>query len=132
MVIVTAAIIVHNKKVLLAQRRPDSDLPLKWEFPGGKLEEGEEPEECLVREIKEEMDIHIEVQDIYKVILHKYESKKVLLLCYICRMKTGTLKAVECNDYAWVGREDLNSYDFSPADLPAVSKLLKDFALFEG
>ena len=132
MVIVTAAIIVHHNKVLLAQRKLDSHLALKWEFPGGKLEEGEEPEACLVREIKEELHINIEVIDVYKVILHKYESKTVLLLCYLCRMQEGVVVPLECNDFAWVCRADLITYDFAPADLPAVEKLTKDFGLFRG
>src|SRR4051812_24671764 len=101
MLIVTAALIVDKDKILLAQRKPGAHMELRWEFPGGKLEEGEHPEQCLIREIKEELDLTIEIIDIYKVIKFKYDEKDVLILCYKCRLTGGDAKTVDCNDFRW-------------------------------
>ncbi|HNU79873.1 MAG TPA: 8-oxo-dGTP diphosphatase MutT [Bacillota bacterium] len=126
MYIVTAAAIIRDGKVLIAQRQQGSHMEYKWEFPGGKLEPDETPEECIIREIKEEMDIDIEVDDIYKVVKFKYEEKDILLLCYLCRIIKGDLKAIECNDFRWVTKDELPGFDFVPADLPIVEKLIND------
>jgi len=126
MYIVTAAAIIRDGKVLIAQRQPGSHMEYKWEFPGGKLEPDETPEECIIREIKEEMDIDIEVDDIYKVVKFKYEEKDILLLCYLCRIIKGDGKAIECNDFKWVANDELTGFDFVPADLPIVEKLIND------
>ncbi|MGE5677759.1 MAG: (deoxy)nucleoside triphosphate pyrophosphohydrolase, partial [Pseudomonadota bacterium] len=100
------------------------------EFPGGKLEAGETPEECIVREIKEELDINIEVLDIYKVVKFDYKEKEILLLCYLCKVVSGEGKKLECNDFRWVTREELHGFEFVPADLPIVDKLIRDERLF--
>ncbi|HPX69486.1 MAG TPA: 8-oxo-dGTP diphosphatase MutT [Bacillota bacterium] len=126
MYIVTAAAIIRDGKVLIAQRQQGSHMEYKWEFPGGKLEPDETPEECIIREIKEEMDIDIEVDDIYKVVKFRYEEKDILLLCYLCRIIKGDLKAIECNDFRWVTKDELPGFDFVPADLPIVEKLIND------
>jgi len=126
MYIVTAAAIIRDGKVLIAQRQQGSHMEYKWEFPGGKLEPDETPEECIIREIKEEMDIDIEVDDIYKVVKFKYEEKDILLLCYLCRIIKGDGKALECNDFKWVTKDELPGFDFVPADLPIVEKLIND------
>jgi len=98
MLIVTAAAMVRGGKVLIAQREAGSHMELRWELPGGKLEPDEDPEECIVREIKEELDMEIEVSDIYKVVKFKYEEKDILLLCYLCRILKGEGKTLECNE----------------------------------
>ncbi|KUO77231.1 MAG: hypothetical protein APF77_12585 [Clostridia bacterium BRH_c25] len=131
MLIVTAAAMVRGGKVLIAQREAGSHMELRWELPGGKLEPDEDPEECIVREIKEELDMEIEVSDIYKVVKFKYEEKDILLLCYLCRILKGEGKTLECNDFKWVRREELVNYDFVPADVAIVEKLMKDEKLFE-
>lgn len=128
--IVTAAAMVMNGKVLIAQREAGSHMEFRWEFPGGKLETDETPEECIVREIKEELDMDIEVIDIYKVVKFKYEEKDILLLCYLCKILSGEGKALECNDFKWVERDKLTDFDFVPADLPIVEKILKEERLF--
>jgi 8-oxo-dGTP diphosphatase len=130
MFIVTAAAMVRSGKVLIAQRQAGSHMEYKWEFPGGKLEPDETPEECIIREIKEELDMKIEVIDIYQVVKFKYEEKDILLLCYRCKILEGEGKAIECNDFRWVGRDELPSFEFVPADLAIVEKLLRDEKLF--
>lgn len=124
--IVTAAIIEKDDRILIAQREGGSHMEYKWEFPGGKLEPGETPEECIVREIKEELDMKIEVLDIYKVVQFKYMEKDILLLAYKCRLLEGEGKTIECNDFRWVKRDELNNFDFVPADVAIVEKILKD------
>jgi 8-oxo-dGTP diphosphatase len=130
MFIVTAAAMVRDGKVLIAQREAGSHMGLRWEFPGGKLEPDEDPEECIVREIKEELDLDIEVIDIYKVVKFKYEEKDILLLCYLCKILSGKGKPLECNDFKWVERDKLSEYEFVPADLPIVEKIMRDERLF--
>lgn len=130
MYIVTAAVMIKEGKVLVSQREAGSHMGMMWEFPGGKLEPDETPEECIVREIKEELDIDIEVLDIYKVVKFEYEEKNILLLCYLCRVLKGNGKTLECNDFRWVTREELRNFQFVPADLPIVEKLIQDERLF--
>ena len=130
MFIVTAAAMVRDGKVLIAQREAGSHMEFRWEFPGGKLEPDEAPEECIVREIKEELDLDIEVIDIYKVVKFEYKEKDILLLCYLCRILKGEGKPLECKDFRWVTKDELENFDFVPADLPIVEKLMMDKRLY--
>ncbi|WP_418790400.1 8-oxo-dGTP diphosphatase MutT [Phosphitispora sp. TUW77] len=122
--VVTAAIITSDGKFLIAQRKKGSHQEMKWEFPGGKVEHGEDPEACLVRELKEELDITIEVGDIFKVVSHVYEDRHVILLCYLCSLISGQPACIDCRDWKWVAPEEMLKYDFAPADIPAVNKLI--------
>lgn len=121
--IVTAAVITDRDRVLITQRKKNSNQGLKWEFPGGKMEEGEEPEGCLVREIKEELDIDIAVQDIFKVVMHRYGDRNILLLAYLCSHTGGDPAPLECNDIAWVPVKRLMDFDLAAADVPIATKL---------
>ena len=123
--VVTAAIIEARGKYLIAQRRKDSHQGLRWEFPGGKVESGESPETCLAREIKEELDVNIEVGHIYKVISHNYDDKQVILLCYKCKILDGQPQPIECEDFKWVIPELMSGFDFAPADIPVVEAIQK-------
>ncbi|MGE5632838.1 MAG: 8-oxo-dGTP diphosphatase MutT [Caulobacteraceae bacterium] len=129
--VVTAAVIVRAGKVLISQRLMGSHMEFKWEFPGGKLEADETPEECIVREIREELDMEIEVIEIYKVVKFKYVEKDILLLCYLCRLLGGEGKRLECNDFKWVTIDELSGYEFVPADVSVAEKLKNDRLLFE-
>ena len=127
-IICTSGIIRKGGRILIAQRLPDSKLePLKWEFPGGKIEFTEDPKDCLVREIKEEMNFEISVGDIFEVSSHNYEkgpeTHHVLLLCYLCDYVSGEPRAIDCNDFRWIKAEELPDFDFAAADLPIVEKL---------
>lgn len=122
--IVTAGMIKKEKKILIAQRKAgNKEYSLKWEFPGGKLEKGEKPEECLIREIKEELNLDIGVEDIFKVVYHNYRDKTILLLCYVCHVTGGDAVPIECNDFKWVHIEELNEFSFVEADKPIVDKI---------
>lgn len=129
-VIVTAAVIQDEGKVLIAQRQ-GGPLAGKWEFPGGKLEPGESPEECLARELKEELELEVQVRDIFAVVYHEYETGPILLLAYIC---TPAGDAYPCEGrlhngaVRWVSPEELASLELAPADVPVAEKLWRTWA----
>lgn len=123
MIVVTAAIIEKDGKVLLTQRKLGTNQELKWEFPGGKMEENESPQECLIREIKEELNINIEVFDVVDVVYYKYPSITILLIAYKCNIIGGNIEAVDCNNYEWVTLDELEKYDLAEADKYIVNKL---------
>jgi 8-oxo-dGTP diphosphatase len=127
-IICAAAVIRRGSKILIAQRKRDSRLePLKWEFPGGKIEYTEDPRVCLVREIMEEMGIRIAVEGIFEVVSHNYrkggKTYHILLLCYLCRYRGGTPQPIDCHDMRWVGRDEIGAFDFAAADIPIVRKV---------
>ncbi|QEK12798.1 (deoxy)nucleoside triphosphate pyrophosphohydrolase [Crassaminicella thermophila] len=122
--IVIAGIIRRDRKILIAQRYVKTENVFKWEFAGGKLEDEEAPKQCLEREIKEELDLDIQVKDIFKVVYHKYNDKTILLLCYLCDAVLGEPKAIECNDFKWVTIKELEKFTFTEADKPIVEKII--------
>jgi len=123
--VVTAAVICKENLVLLAQRRQDDPLGGLWEFPGGKINPGESPEACLAREIEEELEMNIEVGEIFQVVSHVYPGDKhILLLAYLCRHLLGEGKAKECQDFRWVSIDELQDYRMPQADWPIRDKLL--------
>ncbi|MDB2447295.1 (deoxy)nucleoside triphosphate pyrophosphohydrolase [bacterium] len=123
--LVTAAIIEADSKVLIAQRNSDSRFGAdQWEFPGGKVEFLESPEQCIAREIKEETDLTITVESLLHVNSHTYSDDKgklqVVLVSYICSVSSGEAVALDCQDVKWVDRKDLESVNWCVADLPIV------------
>ena len=120
---VTAAIIIDDGKILITQRSADTTLPLKWEFPGGKVEDGETPEECLAREIMEELDLEVFIQDFFTSSLYKYEFGEIELLTYFAKILSGDLQLNVHIDHKWVLPDDLSLFDFAPADIDIVQKL---------
>jgi 8-oxo-dGTP diphosphatase len=121
---VLAAIIQNNGgNILIARRKPELSNGGKWEFPGGKLLFGESPEDCLKREIKEEMGIEIAVGSPYHLVNFRYEEKAVLLIGYRCEFLGGQWNLLDHDQVLWVEREKLKEYDFSAADIPIVHKL---------
>ncbi|NYE58107.1 8-oxo-dGTP diphosphatase MutT [Carboxydothermus ferrireducens] len=123
---VTAAIIIHKGKVLITRRKlNDKYLPGKWEFPGGKVEQGETPEDCLVREIKEELDLNIKITQFFGESIYEYPFFIIRLLAFLAQPVSGKIKLNDHAEARWVEIKDLNFYDFAPADLPFVEKLLK-------
>ena len=120
---VTAAIILKDNKVLIAQRAPEDNLAGKWEFPGGKIEPRETPQECLNREIREELDVDIEVLDFFGESIHAYHSGTIKLMAFWCKWISGDFALKVHSHIAWVNRNELDLYDFAPADIPLVEKL---------
>ena len=115
-IIVTAGVIIDRKKVLITQRKEDSPHGLLWEFPGGKVKEEEEPREALRRELKEELDIEVEVGMIFDIVFHPDPQCPILLLVYHCRIEKGSLKPLDCHDLQWVNLKDLKKLPMPPAD----------------
>jgi len=122
---VGAAVITHNGKILLTQRDKKRHMGGKWEFPGGKIENGESIEEGLMREIFEELGIEIELGNFVCTVVHQYPEKKIKLHAYICKPKKTDLKPTEHEELAWVIVNDLLNYDLVPADVKIVYSLLK-------
>jgi 8-oxo-dGTP diphosphatase len=123
MIDVTAAIWIENDRVLIARRRPGSSQAGLWEFPGGKVQSGESPEQCLKREIEEELSIRVEVGAFFGESLYAYEDKTIRLLAYRVRSEGRQPSANEHAELAWVKMADLGAYRFCPADVPFAEKL---------
>ncbi len=126
MINVTAAIIQKGDKILIAERGPASFLGGKWEFPGGKVEKGEEFVECLKREIREELGAIISVGEPFQSVTHDYGEKGVIRLSsFMCRLLEGEPVASHSHSaIKWVGLDELSGFDFAPADIPIVKRLI--------
>ncbi|MFB2121071.1 (deoxy)nucleoside triphosphate pyrophosphohydrolase [Parapedobacter sp. 2B3] len=123
MLIVTCAVIIHHGKILICQRSSTMDLPLKWEFPGGKVEPGEDEKETVVREISEELHLDIEVVKRLEPVEHAYPSFRIRLVPFIAYVVGGELRLEEHADAKWVTIEELVRYDWAPADIPIVEQV---------
>ncbi|MBP2636553.1 MAG: ADP-ribose pyrophosphatase [Firmicutes bacterium] len=121
------AAVIQDKGTILIARRPIGDkLAGKWEFPGGKVEVGETPEECLRREIKEEVNIEISVSDFFGESIYEYPNRTIQLKAYWCTWLSGEIELNSHDTIEWVDIACLSDYDFAPADLPFVDKLRGD------
>jgi 8-oxo-dGTP diphosphatase len=120
---VTAAILVENGRILIARRKAGDPLAHKWEFPGGKIEDGETPQECLEREMREEFQITVQVAECLGESVYHGQHGSIQLLAYRTYWKEGTLLPMVHDEIQWVAPEHLHEYDFAPADVPFVKKL---------
>ena len=123
--VVGAVIYNERNEILCALRSPEMSLPNLWEFPGGKIEEAEKPEEALVREIKEELGCMITVYEKIAEVHHEYPNIIVNLLTYKARIIDGEPNAKEHAQLKWVPLQNLDSLNWAPADIPTVKALLK-------
>ena len=114
-------------RILLAQRRADQPMPLKWEFPGGKVEPGEAPVDALAREIVEELGCEARVGRIDDVVFHAYADFDLYMLVYACTL-AGTPRAVEVADIRWVPPAELAGFDVLPADIALCQRLAAEAA----
>ena len=122
--VVGAIIENNNNEIFCALRSPEMTLPNYWEFPGGKVEENETPQEALAREIKEEFNCEIFVGEKVEDTTYEYEKVIVRLETYLSVILKGLPTAVEHAETRWVPRDQLMSLNFAPADVPAVKKLV--------
>jgi 8-oxo-dGTP diphosphatase len=111
--------------VLLTQRSATMSQPLLWEFPGGKLEPNESETECLIREIKEELNLIVIPHLRLKSVCFTYPDKTIKLIPYICRFESGTINLLEHARYKWVLPDNLLEYNWCPADIPIVREYLR-------
>lgn len=129
--LVTAAIIRCEGRVLLARRPLKARVEAgKWEFPGGKVEPGEQPEACLVREIREELDLDIVVDRYFDHSAFSYEGEnpvRIVLLSYLCRVTGRVARPIEAEEIRWVGKDELLNFDFAAADIPLVHRLFAEW-----
>ena len=124
---VTCAIIKKEDKIVVTQRSASMSLPLKWEFPGGKLENGESEIDCIKRELKEELNIEIEIIKKLTNSIHDYGKMKINLIPFVVKYKSGEIKLLEHRDYKCLHKNELTQLDWAEADLP----ILKEFIASE-
>jgi len=124
MLIVTCAIIIQHGKILICQRSSTMGLPLKWEFPGGKVEPGEDDARTIVREIKEELHLDIVVTERWEPVEYTYPTFLIKLIPFVARVAGGELRLEEHADARWVPVDELGQYDWAPADVPIVEKVI--------
>ena len=124
-VLVAAAVLVERGRVLLTQRKRGAHLEGLWEFPGGKVEEGEDPRDALARELREEIGIEADVGEIVEVTFHRYEAKSVLLLFYLASRRAGSPepRAIDVAAIEWGDASALDPKRFPPADVAVLAKV---------
>jgi mutator protein MutT len=120
---VSAGLIFRSGKLLITQRHQNAHLGGLWEFPGGKREPNETFEECLVRELREEIGIEVEVGELLESITHTYPEKTVSLKFFRCRWKQNEPKPIDCLDLKWVTAVELQNYEFPAADAKLLEML---------
>lgn len=123
---VAAAIIRHNGRILAAQRGYGT-LKDGWEFPGGKIEEGETPKQALVREIREELAAEILVEKEITVVEYDYPDFHLTMHCYLCTLLSGCLTLKEHKAAAWLAKETLDSVPWLPADIALIQQLTREW-----
>ncbi len=125
---VVAAVILNKNQYLCVQRNSSKYdyISYKYEFPGGKIEENETNEEALLREIKEELNLEIQIEKHIITIKHKYPDFKISMNTYLCNSKTREITLNEHVNQKWLAKEDLPNLDWAEADLPIVNYLLNN------
>ncbi len=126
MVVVVAALLERDGRVLISQRREPAQVALKWEFPGGKMEKGESPERALERELREELGVETRTGRIYDVLKCASGGREILLLFYKSRLVSGEPRPLESNAVAWAAPSELGQYDFLPADLSLIERIARE------
>ena len=126
---ILAGIIFHNDKILIAQRKHGKNQEYLWEFPGGKLEEGETLEQCLHRELWEELRLRVDIKRFFMHSRYTYPQGEIDLQAYLCTSLDEDISFLDSHEQVkWVMASELSSYTFAPADKPIVAALQADYA----
>ena len=129
MIDVTCAIIRDDEdRVLVVQHGDESDHPGMWEFPGGKIKKGESAEECIIREIKEELSISVVICHALTGVVHDYGFKKIKLIPFVCDTIDFAISLNEHSDYRWTEAADLLRFSFTEADIPVAEEYVSLFS----
>ena len=122
---VTCAIIVRQGMALVVRRAEGMHLAGYWEFPGGKLRQGESPRDCIVREIQEELSLEVSPVAALEPVEHEYPDKSIRLIPFVCALEGGELELREHTEARWLWPEDLLSLELCPADMPVARSYLE-------
>lgn len=122
---VVAALIFDNDRFLICQRPANKARALLWEFVGGKVEQGETKQEALIRECKEELDIILNVGEVFMDVVHEYPDLTVHLTLFYATIKEGTVTLLEHNDARWITPAEIPQYEFCPADQEILEQIKK-------
>lgn len=125
---VVGAVIVKDKKILAAKRGSEMSLPGLWEFPGGKIEPGETPEQALQRELQEELLCSADIGEHIETTAHEYDFGIVTLSTYYATLEAGRPQLTEHAEIRWIPPADLLTVEWAPADIPAVERIMQDHA----
>ena len=128
---VSAGLVFRSGQLLITQRHAAAHLGGLWEFPGGKRESGETFEQCLQRELCEELGVEVVVGELFEIITHAYPERTVLLKFYLCRLPQGEPQALDCAAVKWVDRVGLAAHDFPAADAALLDKLKATASLWQ-
>lgn len=128
MIYVTAAIIARNGRILLMRRAPGQSHAGLWEFPGGKIEQGETPQECLARELKEECDVTATVGEKVAESIYTYAHGVICLIAYVVTIEESDVHMHAHDACAWVAPDALTTYTLSPADIPLAEEVARRYA----
>ena len=124
---VTCGIILNSEgKMFVGRRKPEKSMGGYWEFPGGKVEEDESYEECLKRELLEELDMNVQVNEHFMTVLHDYGTFKVELISFLCEYQRSSYQLIDHDKYEWISVNDLLDKKLAPADVPIAKMLVNE------
>lgn len=124
---VVAALIWDGDKFMICQRPSHKARGLLWEFVGGKVEPGESPEDALIRECREELAVEIQVGQLFMEVVHNYPDITILLALFHAKIAAGTPKKLEHNDIQWITPAQIPQYDFCPADVEILERIVEEY-----
>lgn len=124
---VVAALIWQGEKFMICQRPAHKARGLLWEFVGGKVEAGETPQEALIRECREEIGVLLSVGDVFMDVTHEYPDLTVHLTLFHATVAEGEPQMLEHNDIQWITPEEIPNYDFCPADVEILDRIMQEF-----
>jgi len=121
---VVCGIIFKEDKILLCRRKAEKSLGGHWEFPGGKVESSESESEALIRELKEELAMQVEIGKHFKTIIHQYDNVQIELIAYCCKFIQADFILIDHDAYEWIKKTELLNFNLAPADIPIANALV--------